>query len=113
MLAGPNGSTESTAVTFDAPNVAVIVTGVGAKTVVVVTEKGMPEVAAAAVTDAGTDATVGFDDENVAMVPAGATPFNTSMPEEVYPPPTGEGVKVIEEGAAGTIVSGTDIVPPL
>jgi hypothetical protein len=112
-LARPTRSTESTVVTFEAPMVAVIVTGVGPETAVVVTVKEMAEVAAAVVTEAGTDATEGFDDENVTRVPAGATPFNASVPVALYPPPTGDGVKVIEESAAAVTLSGADIVAPL
>jgi hypothetical protein len=82
-LERPIGSTESAAVVLEAPSVAVIVTGVGAETVVVVTVKGMIEVAVAVATDAGTDATVEFDDENVTTVPRGATPFKVSVPEDV------------------------------
>jgi hypothetical protein len=80
-LERPTGSTESRAATFEAPSVAVIVTGVVDETVVVVTAKEMAETAVAAVTEAGTDATEKFDDENVATVPAGARPFNASAPE--------------------------------
>jgi hypothetical protein len=60
--------------------VAVIVTGVGPETAVVVTVKEIVEAGAAVVTEAGTDATEGFDDESVTTVPAGATPFKVRVP---------------------------------
>lgn len=80
-LRRPTGSTERTPVKLEAPRVAVIVTGVGAETVVVVTVKEMVETGVALVTEAGTDATEGFDDDNVTTVPAGATPLNVRVPE--------------------------------
>lgn len=80
-VARPTGSTESAPITFEAPRVAVIVTGVGAETVTVVTVKEMVDAAAAVVMEAGTDATEGFDDKNVTTVPAGAMPFNVRVPE--------------------------------
>jgi hypothetical protein len=46
-----------------------------------VTVKEMVEAGVALVTEAGTDATEGFDDDNVTTVPAGATPLNVRVPE--------------------------------
>src|SRR5512143_3256770 len=80
-LARPTRSTTSTVDTFEAPMVAFIVPGVGPGTTVVVTVKEMVDAGATVVMEAGTDATEGFDDENVTRVPAGATPFSERVPE--------------------------------
>jgi len=91
----------------------VIVTDAELETTLVFTVNAALVDPAATVTFAGTEATaVLLLDKATLIPPAGAGPFNVTVPVDVTPPATGLGAKVSEEGVGGLTVSVPVCVPP-
>jgi len=97
----PAGVTVSVAVRVTLPATAVIVTGVEAVTVVVAMEKVALVAPCATVTLAGTVAAALLSLSETAKPPAGAAAVSVTVPCDVLPPVTDDGLTDTVESAAG------------
>jgi len=106
--------TVNVAVLLTLPNVAVIVTGLAALTLFVVTVKVAVVVPASTVTDAGTVAAAVLLLARLTVnPPAGARLETVTVPFEVIPPKTVDGRSVTPDSDDAETVTAADLVDPL
>jgi hypothetical protein len=99
-VAGVGGFTVKTAVRETPSAVAEIVAAVTDETELVVTEKDLLVLPAVTVTLAGTLAAAESSDRVTTVPPDGATALSVTVPVEVLPPVTLDGLSVNEDGGA-------------
>jgi hypothetical protein len=114
-MVGSGAVAVSEALVEDVPRVAVTVVPTSLPTATVVAVNVAVEVVAGTVTDAGTIMTAVFEDPSVTTVPpVGAGPLRVTVPVDVCPPATGEGLKEIDRttGVAERASATPFVAPP-